>query len=61
MEDISEKQNVSKVYCAKCNDVFNSREKYEKHLLSHSSGVVCEVCPLDSVVQKIINLFKKSN
>jgi len=49
---------VNKIYCEKCNSIYNSREKYEKHLENHSS-VFCESCPLDVAIQKFVNLFKR--
>lgn len=54
------KGNLTKVYCEKCDSVFDSREKYEVHLQTHSSGVSCEACPLDTAVQKILRLFKRN-
>ena len=51
------KKIVNKIYCEKCNSIYDSREKYEKHLDNHS-GVSCESCPLDVAVQKFVNLFK---
>ncbi len=54
------KSNVSKVYCPKCDLVFESREKYDKHYDSHS-GVSCESCPLDTAIEKLVNLFKRKN
>ncbi len=49
---------VNKIYCEKCNYIYNSREKYEYHLENHSS-VFCEYCPLDVAIQKFVNLFKR--
>jgi hypothetical protein len=54
----SEKNNVNKIYCEKCNDVFESREKFDKHFEKHSS-VSCESCPLDVAVEKITKLFRR--
>jgi len=53
------KNNVTKVYCAKCDLIFESREKFEKHFDRHSSNVTCEVCPIDTVISKFVNLFKR--
>jgi len=53
------KNNVSKVYCVACDLIFESREKFEKHLDGHSSKVVCEVCPIDTVIAKFVNMFKR--
>jgi len=55
------KNNVSKVYCVTCDLIFESREKFEKHLDSHSSKVVCEVCPIDTVIAKFVNMFKRNS
>ena len=58
MEKFS-KNNVSKVYCEKCDLIFDSREKFEIHLASHSQSVSCETCPIDTVIAKFVNLFKR--
>ena len=58
MDEFS-RNNVSKVYCQKCDLVFDSREKYEKHLEKHSQSVSCEVCPIDTAIAKFVNLFKR--
>ena len=55
------KNNVSKVYCSKCNSIFESRKKFEKHLEEHSSGVSCEECPIDTAISKLVNFFKKKS
>ncbi|MGY5143893.1 MAG: hypothetical protein ACW9XH_05375 [Candidatus Nitrosopumilus sp. bin_32a] len=55
------KNNVSKVYCEKCDLVLDSRDKFEKHLEGHSSSIACEVCPIDTVIAKLINLFKRKS
>ncbi len=55
MED---RQDVAKVYCEKCDAVFDSRKKYERHLDRHS-GVSCESCPLDTAVEKLSRLFRR--
>jgi hypothetical protein len=55
------KNNVSKVYCEKCDLVLDSRDKFEKHLEGHSSSIACEVCPIDTVIAKFINLFKRKS
>ena len=59
MEDSTKKERVSKVYCEKCDSVFDSQQKYDEHYSKHSSGVSCESCPLDMAVEKILSLFKK--
>ncbi len=58
MEKLS-KNNVNKVYCEKCDLVFDSREKFEIHLERHSQSVSCETCPIDTVIAKFVNLFKR--
>lgn len=55
------KNNVSKIYCEKCDLVLDSREKFEKHLEGHSSSITCEVCPIDTVIAKFVNLFKRKS
>ena len=55
------KNNVSKVYCERCDLVFESREKFEKHFDSHSSSVACESCPVDTAIAKFVNLFKRKS
>lgn len=55
------KNNVTKVYCVTCDLIFESRVKFEKHLDSHSSKVVCEVCPIDTVIAKFVNMFKRNS
>lgn len=50
---------MNKVYCEKCDLVFESRERFEKHLDGHSSNIACEMCPIDTVIAKFVNLFKR--
>ena len=57
----STNNNISKVYCEKCDLVFESREKFEKHLDTHSSNIACEICPIDTAVAKFLNLFKRKS
>jgi len=57
----SSRKNISKVYCEKCDLVFESRAKFEKHFDSHSSINVCEVCPIDTAIAKFVNLFKRKS
>ena len=59
MKDFTDKEDVSKMYCEKCDTVFDSKKKYEAHSSKHSSGVSCESCPIDIAVEKIVNLFKR--
>jgi len=51
--------NNTKIYCEKCDLILNSREKFLKHLETHSSTILCDVCPIDTVIDKFVNLFKK--
>ena len=53
--------NTTKVYCEKCDLVLNSREKYLKHLETHSSTIPCDVCPIDTVIGKFVNLLKRKS
>ena len=55
------KNNVAKVYCEKCDLIFESRERFEKHFDSHSSNFVCEICPIDMAIAKFVNLFKRKS
>ncbi len=55
------KNNVTKVYCTRCDFVFESRAKFEKHLEKHSSNISCEVCPIDTVLSKFASLFKRKS
>ena len=57
----SSNNNVSKVYCEKCDLIFESREKFDKHFDSHSSGIACETCPIDTAIAKFVNLFKRKS
>ncbi|RMW37467.1 MAG: hypothetical protein EA446_07200 [Nitrosopumilus sp.] len=58
--DKPSRNNVSKVYCEKCDLIFQSRDQFEKHLDSHS-GVSCEVCPIDTAIAKFASLFKRKS
>jgi len=53
------KNNIAKVYCEKCDLIFNSRKTFEKHLVEHSSLIKCEICPIDIAISKFVNIFKK--
>ena len=57
----SSKHNVAKVYCSKCDLVFESREKFDKHFDSHSSSVSCEECPIDTAIAKFVSLFRRNS
>ena len=53
--------NNKKIYCEKCDLVLNSREKFLKHIQTHSSTIPCDVCPNDVAIDKFVNLFKKKS
>ena len=55
------KHNVTKVYCSKCDLVFETREKFEKHFDSHSSNFSCEECPIDTAIAKFTGLFRRKS
>ncbi|MBA4438834.1 MAG: hypothetical protein ACPG6Z_05910 [Nitrosopumilus sp.] len=57
----SSNSNTTKVYCEKCDLVLNSREKFLKHLETHSSTIPCDVCPIDTVIEKFVNLLKRKS
>ena len=57
----SPKNNLTKVYCEKCDLILESREKFEKHLDSHTAGIACEVCPIDTAIAKFLNLFRRKS
>jgi len=57
----SSKNNLTKVYCEKCDLVLESREKFEKHLDIHSGKIACEVCPIDTAIAKFLNMFKRKS
>ena len=59
--DKSRKNNVTKVYCSKCDLIFESREKFESHFDSHYSSVACEICPVDTAIAKFVNLFRRKS
>lgn len=60
MEKTSNRK-VTKVYCEKCDLVFESRDRFEKHLRSHSSNLTCEICPIDTAIAKFTSLFKRKS
>ena len=60
MKKITDSNNL-KVYCEKCDLILNSREKFLKHLQTHSSTIPCDVCPIDTAINKFVNLFKKKS
>ncbi|MDC3253971.1 hypothetical protein OAU20_00030 [Nitrosopumilus sp.] len=57
----SSNSNNGKIYCEKCDLILNSREKFLKHLDTHSSTIPCDVCPIDTIIGKFLNIFKKKS
>ena len=55
------KNNVTKIYCEKCDLIFKSRVKFDAHFDNHSSSIACEVCPIDTAIAKFVNLFKRKS
>jgi len=55
------KNNIKKVYCTRCDSIFDSREKFEKHFDKHSSTIYSEVCPIDTAISKLTGLFKRKS
>jgi hypothetical protein len=58
MDKSFNRENISKIYCEKCDEVFDSKQKYDKHSSIHSTQVY-ESCPIDTVLGKIIGFFKR--
>lgn len=56
----SSRDDVQKVYCERCDMVFGSRSEFDRHFDEHS-GSVCESCPIDTAISKILGLFKRRN
>ena len=54
------KNNSTKVYCSRCDMIFESRKKFQSHLDVHSSdsSSSCEQCPIDTVIAKLVGLFR---
>lgn len=58
MGESEKKIATSKIYCEKCDTVFDSKKKFEEH--QHENFQVSgESCPLDSAIQKFANLFRR--
>ncbi|MCH9658780.1 hypothetical protein K0U27_08865 [archaeon] len=55
------KNHAEKVYCEKCDLVFESRQQFENHLDGHMSKFVCETCPVDTVISKLVNIFRRKS
>ena len=37
------------------------KEELDEHFEPKSSGISCESCPIDSVIQKILGIFRNKN
>jgi uncharacterized C2H2 Zn-finger protein len=59
MDKNEERSNVSKVYCDKCDIVFDSQDEFDKHNEKHSGVMASESCPIDTMISKFARLFKK--
>ena len=55
------KNNVTKIYCAPCDLVFDSRKTFDKHLIKHSSNTLTETCPIDTAITKLLNILKRKS
>ncbi len=55
---IKKKESSSKFSCNECSEGFESEEKLNLHIQSHTSGVYCDSCPLDMAIHKLAKLFK---
>ena len=53
--------NSTKIYCEKCDLILNSREKFLKHLDTHSSTIPCDACPIDMIIGKFVNMFRRKS
>ena len=51
--------NNTKIYCEKCDLILESRKKFNQHLITHSSTIPCDVCPIDTIIDKFVNIFRK--
>jgi hypothetical protein len=58
MKKLSSSENT-KIYCEKCDLILNSRKTFLKHLDTHSSTIPCDVCPIDTIIGKFLNIFKR--
>ena len=48
----------AKVYCEKCDELFDSRSTYDSHMDKHSE-VACATCPIDMALSKLTRWFKR--
>jgi len=60
MKKFSNSTNT-KIYCEKCDLILNSRNDFLKHLETHSSTIPCDVCPIDTVIEKFVNLLRRKS
>ena len=50
---------MGKVYCEKCDSLFESRGSFERHVDMVHSGSGCNACVIDIALSKIRGLFKR--
>ena len=49
-----------KIYCERCDSIFESRAKFERHMESaHAGGAGCEACVIDVAISRIVKFFRK--
>ena len=51
--------NPTKIYCERCDLILKSREKFNEHLATHSSTIPCDVCPIDTIIDKFVSLLRR--
>ena len=59
--DPEKKSHINKVYCDHCDTVFDSQEEFKRHRDMQSGAIACESCPIDTVINKFIGIFKRKN
>ena len=57
MNDSTESSRRQKIYCEKCDKVFDSKAEYERHADRHAGGG--ESCPIDAAVSKFLGMFRR--
>jgi len=55
----SSDSNPTKIYCERCDLILKSREKFNEHLATHSSTIPCDVCPIDTIIDKFVSLLRR--
>lgn len=48
-----------KVYCDRCDSVFESRVEFDRHASRHIYGVMQEVCPIDTALSKLAGALRR--